>query len=200
MRCRSPRRLPEVLTPGEQSTLLNWLSNRPGIDALRAYALVRLFLVTGLRAREIRELRADSIDWTSGRFKVRGKGGRERVLRLAPCDLDLLRRWLRLRPTSSNRLTSSNLVFTSLDGRKPLCARWLRTLIKRLAKQAGIQKDIHPHTLRHTFATNLLAQERNLFMVSKALGHANISTTQIYLHLHDGELENALVRLGNGGD
>ena len=71
-------------------------------------------------------------------------------------------------------------------------------MVKRLAEDAGIDKEIHPHTLRHTFATNLLRQTKNLRLVQKALGHSNIETTVVYTHIEDDELEAAMKRLGTG--
>ena len=83
---------------------------------------------------------------------------------------------------------SSDLLFTSLDGSRPISERWLRKMVKRVAEQAGIVKDIHPHSLRHTFATDLLRATKNLRLVQKALGHSNIETTTIYAHIVDEEL------------
>lgn len=200
---RRPRKIPEVLTPEERARLLGELvkadclwEGSGSLSNLRNLAIIRLLINTGLRARELRELRISQIDWRTGRFKIRGKGGVERVLRIAEPDLVLLRRWLECRGSSSNQ--SSSKLFTSLDGTKPLGDRWLRRMVKRVAIQAGIEKDIHPHTLRHTFASTLLRQEKNLFLVSKALGHADLSTTQIYLHIEDEELEAAMVRMAKG--
>ncbi len=200
---RRPRRIPEVLTPEERGRLLGelqagWLEGFGSLSNLRNLAIIRLLLNTGLRARELRELKTSQIDWRTGRFKVRGKGGVERVLRISRTDLELLGCWLGRRGTSSNP-ASSNLLFTSLDGAQPLGDRWLRRMVKRVALQAGIQKDIHPHTLRHSFASNLLRQEKNIFLVSKALGHAGLDTTMIYLHIEDEILEDAMVRMAEGG-
>jgi integrase/recombinase XerD len=77
--------------------------------------------------------------------------------------------------------------------------RYLRCMVKRLAKQAGIDKDVHPHMLRHTFATDLLRQTKNLRLAQKALGHAQITSTQIYTHIVDDELEEALKTFRAGG-
>lgn len=175
----------------------------PSLSALRNLCIMQLMVHTGLRASELRGLTVDQIDWSTGKFKVRGKGGRERVLWIAAPDLFLLRRWLAARgckvPSGNYEVPSGNWLFTTLDGQRPICSRWLRTMVKREAVKAGIKKDIHPHSLRHSFASNLLRQEKNLFLVSKCLGHADLSTTQIYLHLEDEELEKAMLRLGNGG-
>ena len=193
---RRPRRIPEVLTPEERTRLLRGVETT-SLTNLRNLAIIRLLINTGLRARELRELKASAIDWRTGRFKVRGKGGVERVLRIAGPDLALLQCLMDRMPSSMP--SGDRPVFTRLDGEKPINARWLRCMVKRVGLQAGIPKDIHPHTLRHTFATQLLRQEKNLFLVSKALGHADLSTTQIYLHVEDEELEGAMVRMAEGG-
>ena len=189
-----PRPIPEVLTPEEQARLLRELEPTDSPGKLRNLAIIRLMLNTGLRAVEVRDLRHRNIDWRSGRMKLRGKGGKDRVLWLAEGDLALLKDWIDQR-SSSKLHSSSNLVFTSLDGKKPLCGRWLRKMVKRVAENAGLDK-VHPHTLRHTFATNLLRQEKNLRLVQRALGHSNIATTTIYTHICDEELELAMKRLG----
>jgi site-specific recombinase XerD len=184
-----PRPIPDVLTPDEQARLLAQI-DLEAPSGNRNLAILRLMINTGLRAAEVRELRHRNIDWERGRMKVRGKGGRDRVLWVNADDLALLK--------SLPSGNPSGTLFTSLDGQKPICGRWLREMVPRLAKQAGIDKRIHPHTLRHTFATNLLSYTKNLFLVSKALGHANLSTTQIYLHLVDGELEAAMKGMDHG--
>ena len=187
---RMPRRLPEVLTEEEQSRLLAVLEGDDP-SSTRDRAILRLFLDTGLRASELINLRHQNIDLETGRLWVRnGKGGKDRGLFFNGSVRTALQAWLQIKPSGNS------LVFTSLDGQKPICGRWLRKMVPRLAAQAGIDKRVHPHTLRHTFATTLLRQEKNLFLVSKALGHANLSTTQIYLHLEDSELEAAMKRLG----
>jgi site-specific recombinase XerD len=199
---KPPRRIPAVLTQGEAAQVLGEVGKPTSLSALRNLAILRLMLNTGLRARELRELRVSQIDWATGWFKVRGKGGRERMLQISEADIFLLRRWMDARsrrlPPSNLGVPPSNLLFTTLDGAKPMCDRWLRRMVKRAALKAGVGKDIHPHTLRHTFATNLLRHEKNLFLVSKALGHSDISTTQIYLHVEDEELGNAMVNMAMG--
>ena len=194
------RKIPEILTGLEQNQILNQF-NTSTLSGLRNYAIIKVFLDCGLRAAELINLRHRDIDLSTGRLWVRqGKGRKDRGLWFNGTTGAALQAWFAIKPSSSStRLPSSILLFTSLDGTKPLCGRWLRKLVTRLATQAGIDKRIHPHTLRHTFATNLLRQEKNLFTVMKALGHANLSTTQIYLHLEDEELEAAMKKLGNGG-
>ena len=111
-------------------------TNSPG--KLRNYAIIRLFLNTGLRAHELAGLTLRNLDLSTGRVKVRGKGGKDRVLWLSDADVALVKVWL------EKRRPSGDLVFTSLDGKRPICQRWLRDMVKRVAGRAGIGKDIHP--------------------------------------------------------
>ena len=191
---RPPRRIPEVLDPKEQARILGELERSDSLSALRNLALVRLLLNAGLRAREARELKIKYLDFGTGKLKVRGKGRKERIVWLSAEDLALVRAWLDRRP-SRKQSPSGDLIFTSLDGSRPVNDRWLRRMVKRVAEQAGIVKDIHPHSLRHTFATDLLRSTKNLRLVQKALGHSNIETTTIYAHIVDDELESAMKEL-----
>jgi site-specific recombinase XerD len=190
---RRPRRLPEIFTDQEAELLL---AQCPATSPskIRNRAILTVMLNAGLRASEIINLRVMDIEFASGRLWVRqGKGKKDRGLWLNNEDLLLVKKWLEVKPTAS-----SNLLFTSLNGQKAICSRWLRAMVKRVAQQAGIEKDIHCHTLRHSFASKLLRHTKNLFLVSRALGHANLSSTQIYLHLQDYELEEALRSMRNG--
>lgn len=190
------RKIPEVLTPQEQARMLDQLSPTDCPSKLRNLAIIRLMLNAGLRAQEICELKTMNIDWHSGSMRIQAKAGKERVIWLREDDLFLLKDWL-AQKTSSNKQASGELVFTSLCGQKPICGRWLRRFVKRIADQAGISKDIHPHTLRHTFAVNLLHKTKNLRLVQKALGHENIETTTVYTHTLDDELEQTMTNFGN---
>jgi site-specific recombinase XerD len=190
---RKPQRLPEVLTLEEQAALLRQ-PNPKCLNGLRNLCLLRLMLNTGLRASEVLKLKNRDIDWNSGRLMVReGKGKKDRTLWVGEEDLSLLKLWMERKA----KLPKSELIFTTRGGQLIL-DRYLRRMVKRLAKKAGIFKDVHPHTLRHTFATDLLRQTKNLRLTQKALGHAHISSTQVYTHIVDEELEEALKTFRNG--
>jgi site-specific recombinase XerD len=159
-------------------------------------------LDTGLRAAEIRDLHHRDLDLNSGRLWVRlGKGKKDRGLWFNGSSRTALQNWLELKGAvlqCGADFSPDSPVFTDLTGRKPICGRWLRKLIPRLADQAKIGKRIHPHTLRHSFATDLLRDTKNLRLVQKAMGHASIETTTIYTHIADEELESAMKNLRNG--
>jgi integrase/recombinase XerD len=176
-----------VLNEGEQEALLQQ-PNPNCRTGLRSLCLLRLMLNTGLRAAEVLNLKVNDIDWKSGNVMVRqGKGKKDRTLWIGEADLKLLKKWLKYQA----KLPGSEFLFTTRDGQR-IMDRYLRCMVKRLAKQAGIDKDVHPHLLRHTFATDLFRKTKNLRLAQKALGHAQITSTQIYTHIVDDELEEAL--------
>ncbi len=178
-------KLPEVLS-GEERLLLLRQPNGRAPTGLRNRCLMQVMLDAGLRAAEALKLKVKDLDWMSGKLKVRqGKGKKDRILWLNPQALEVLRKWREKRPRQTE------LLFTTLEG-KLLSDRYLRVMVKRYGMKAGISKDVHPHTLRHTFATDLYRETKNIRLVQKALGHADLSTTMIYTHIVDDELEDAL--------
>lgn len=183
--CGRIGRLPDVLNQQEQSALL-LIPNRNAPTGLRNFCLLSVFLNLGLRVSEALSLRVNDIDWLSGKTTIRdGKGGRDRILWLSEEDLAHLQQWRSIRPPGGPHL------FCTLAGGR-LSDRYVRDMVKRYARRAGIDKDVHPHTLRHTFATDLLKETKNIRLVQRALGHVSLSTTMIYTHIVDDQLEAAL--------
>ncbi len=153
----------------------------------RNLIMLRLMLATGLRAGEVVALRPEHLDMRTCKLIVReGKGARDRVLWISEDLRDEIGEWLERRPESP-------YLFPTRDGSR-LSTRYLRHLVSRLAERAGIAEaeKVSPHTLRHTFATDLYRETKNLRLVQKALGHASIQTTETYTHIVDEELEEAL--------
>lgn len=177
--------LPEVISEEEQEALLE-VPNKKAPTGLRNYALMSIYLNLGLRVSEALNLEVDDVDWNSGKVFVRaGKGNRDRVLWLSDRDLDTLQQW------RAKRKCDSPYLFCTLAGGQ-LSDRYVRAFVSRYAKKAGINKNVYPHILRHTFATDLLRDTKNIRLVQKALGHVSISTTMIYTHIVDDQLEEAL--------
>jgi integrase/recombinase XerD len=180
-----PKKLPETLNAAEHQALLA-APRRRAPTGHRDLCLITLMLNAGLRASEALHLRARDIDWTSGQMMVReGKGKKDRSLWLNEADLDLLRSW------KSRRPIAGELLFTTLRG-TPIKDRDLRAMVKRRARKVGIIKDVHPHMLRHTFATDLYRVTKDIRLVQKTLGHADLSTTMIYTHLVDDDVAHAM--------
>ena len=183
------RKIPEVLTPEEQAALLRQPNKRYPTGE-RNRLMLRLMLDTGLRLAEVMDLRWKDIDLNTGKLMVRqGKGHKDRTLWTGEDNLKQLHSWRERQKIAVGHATK--LVFTTLKGGK-LHPRYVQRMVKRYAAKAGIEKDITPHTLRHSFATDLYRETTNIRLTQKALGHANLSTTQIYTHIVDEEVEEAL--------
>ena len=182
---KQAKRLPEVLNREEQEALLS-APNLKAPTGLRNYAMLTLFLNLGLRVAEAVNLKVNDIDWSNGQLVVRqGKGKKDRVLWLTDEDIKTLKSWLAIRPVDSVYL------FCPLKGGY-MNDRYIRDFVKRYSFKKGVKKDVHPHTLRHSFATDLFRKTGNIRLVQKALGHASIATTMIYTHIVDEQLESAL--------
>ena len=182
---RRGRKLPTVLTEEERVALLQQ-PNQHTATGLRNACLLTVMLDAGLRAAEVLHVHIHNVDWKHGKILVKqGKGKKDRVLWLNESAMERLRQWKTTRKRKTDRL------FTTHQG-KPIYTSYLRAMVKRYARQAKIFKDVHPHTLRHTFATDLYRSTKNIRLTQKALGHSDLSTTMIYTHLVDDELEEAL--------
>jgi len=193
---RKSRKIPAVLNEDERARLIDAVdTDSPA--GLRNLLIIQLCLDAGLRSAEVLALHHRDIDFKSGQLMVRdGKNGKDRSLWLGPDLVALLRTFVE----TQGKVRPGDLLFTTKTGR-PLLTRYLRSMVGDLTKKAGIEnKRVHPHTLRHTFATDLLRQSKNLMIVSKALGHANLATTQIYLHICDPEMEEAMKGLRENGE
>jgi len=182
-------KIPEILEADEQAALLRQPNPRYPTGE-RNRLVLRLMMDTGLRLAEACALRWRDIDLTTGKLMVRqGKGAKDRTLWVSESDLKILRSW---RERQARDVAGSpDHVFTTIAG-SPISGRYVQQMVKRYAAKAGIEKNVHPHTLRHTFATDLYRETTNIRLTQKALGHANLSTTQIYTHVVDEELEGAL--------
>lgn len=189
---RLSRRLPEYLTEAEKRRLLKELHDRTSPLARRDRAIFELFLGTGIRLSELVSLDIDDVDLDGKHIRITGKGGVPQVKFLKTSLRTLLREYLIER--KRNTTDDCRALFTSSRGTR-LCARQVAQRLKAWLDKAGIEKHISPHGLRHTFATHLYASTSDLLVVQRALGHRNISTTEIYTHLVDEALEDALERM-----
>ncbi|MBF8259893.1 MAG: Tyrosine recombinase XerC, partial [Actinobacteria bacterium] len=181
---RSPgigRPLPKYLTVTEVGDLLE-APDRNTPEGMRDRAMLMLMYAAGLRASEVVSLGFSNVDMNAGFLRVLGKGGKERVVPVAESALDALREYARhWRPKFlKNRATSA--LFLSRLGR-PVTRQTLWNRIGHWARAAGVRIRISPHTIRHSFASHLLAGGADLRAVQTMLGHADISTTQIYTHV-----------------
>ena len=147
---------------------------------LRDKAMLELMYATGLRVSEIAKLTLSEINLEAGFLRTFGKGSKERIVPVGRQATDWLRQYLQeARPTIGKNGRNRAEIFLSTRG-SPLSRKTIWHLIKKYARQAGIGKNITPHTLRHSFATHLLDNGADLRVIQEMLGHADIATTQIY--------------------
>ncbi len=170
------KRAPSALNTYEQLSLLR--QPNPGVPTgLRNLCIISLMLKLGLRVNEIINLKDSDIDWQKGEIYVRRSGAAlDRTLRVGEAELFLLKRWLQTKPKGTE------LLFTTLKG-EPLKDRYIREMTKRLARKAGIAKDVYPHLLRVTFAVDFMRETGDLKLLQHALGHRDLTATQGYARL-----------------
>lgn len=155
---------------------------------------MRLMLKAGLRASEATALQKQHIDIMSGKLSVReGKGAKDRTLWVGEEVLGQLQGWMSRRSDEVADTDTAGYLLPTRKGTE-VATSHLRRSVKRYARKAGIEEvaRVSPHTFRHTFATRLYRETSNIRMVQKALGHSDLSTTMIYTHVVDEELEGAM--------
>ncbi len=182
------RVLPDHLSIGEVDALLNIYPEKGDALALRNRTLLHLLYASGMRVSELTSLKLMDVDFETSMIRVTGKGSKERLVPVAPGVLRLLARYIRTaRQELIYLVPGTPLLFVSRRSRK-LNRERVWAIIKDAAFAAGIDKNIHPHTLRHSFASHLLANGADLRVIQEMLGHADIGTTEIYTHVDRGRL------------
>jgi len=178
---KAARRLPETLSPDEAVRLVSFADDSP--EGVRDRAVFELLYSCGLRVSELTGLNLDAIDFSSGEARVHGKGGKTRIVPIGRHALDALRHWLTVRATVKGAGGDDiHALFLGKQGRR-LSVRVVQTRIKHWAIVQGIGADMHPHMLRHSFASHVLQSSGDLRAVQEMLGHASIASTQVYTHL-----------------
>ncbi len=175
---RAARNLPEALSPDEASRLM---SVEDASDAgIRDRALFEIAYSCGLRVSELTGLDVGAVDARSGEARVTGKGSKTRIVPVGRPALEALARWMTIR----DRLAApgERALFVGRSGKR-LSPREVQRRIKHRAAAAGLAVDVHPHMLRHSFASHLLQSSGDLRAVQEMLGHASIASTQVYTHL-----------------
>jgi integrase/recombinase XerD len=175
------RKLPSTLSVKE---IRNWLETIPKDQHLgrRDKAILELFYSSGLRLAELCAARLEWLDDDEGFLRVIGKGKKTRLVRVGSDALQALANYLSNERPNLVKPHSSSQIFLSVRGR-PLTPERIRQIVKRRAKLAGIDSQVYPHLLRHSFATHLLEGGADLRVIQELLGHADIATTQIYTHV-----------------
>jgi integrase/recombinase XerC len=175
---KAPKRLPKTLDVDQVASLLSYPAT--SLLARRDLAMMELLYSSGLRLAELAGLDVTDLDLADRTVRVTGKGSKTRILPVGKQAVAALRTWLTDRAAFVRG--GSEALFVGRDGRR-LGARAIQRRIGRWAQAAGIGVPVHPHLFRHSFATHLLESSRDLRGVQELLGHADISTTQVYTHL-----------------
>ena len=190
---RRGRKLPQVLTRGEVDRLLSRPRGTEPV-ALRDRALLELMYACGLRASEAISLEVGDVDLEEQVVRARGKGSKERLVPIGQSALCAVGAYLeRGRTQLVHRAPGEPHLFVNFRG-GPLTRQGLYKIVRRHAAAAGLADRMSPHTLRHTFATHLLAGGCDLRSVQEMLGHADVATTQLYTHLSSGRLKDVYFR------
>ncbi|HRZ67399.1 MAG TPA: tyrosine recombinase XerC, partial [Candidatus Omnitrophota bacterium] len=187
------KHLPKFLDEKEIVLLLE----SPGKEdeaGLRDGAILETLYSTGIRVSELVGLNIDTVDQIGGVIKVYGKGKKERIVPIGDRALQAIRDYLKKRRASNTKDTHAGkaLFFNKNGGR--LTDRSIRRIINKYITKTSIQQKISPHTLRHSFATHMLDHGADLRSVQELLGHANLSTTQIYTHITTERLKSAYTK------
>ena len=181
------KRLPDVLRLDEVEAILN-APNVRDVAGARDRAAIELMYATGMRVSELVNLKMDDLHIEVGFAKCYGKGGKERIVPFGKKARESILRYLeKSRPRLLKKKVSNALFLTRLG--KAMSRQTFWKIIKKYTKEARIKKDVTPHSLRHSFATHILERGADLRIVQEMLGHADISTTQIYTHVNKDRLK-----------
>ena len=178
---KQEKRLPVFLTEAEMARLINTPDlQKP--EGMRDKAILELLYASGLRISEVWQTNLDSLNLDSHEVRVIGKGDKERVVLIGIPAITALTNYInQARPQLLNK-RNNNALFVNYQGRR-LSMRGMQKMLKHYAAANGLEKNVHPHVLRHTFATHMLDGGADLRVVQELLGHADLSSTQIYTHV-----------------
>ena len=188
---RSGKHLPEVLTIEEIDSMIGAIDPEKK-EASRNRAIIETLYGCGLRVSELTDLEIGKIYFDEGFVMVRGKGSKERVVPMSETAIECIRDYMSDRLSLPIVKGEENYLFLNRSGHR-LTRQMIFTIIKRLAREVGIKKNISPHTLRHSFATHLLEGGANLRAIQQMLGHESIATTEIYLHIDRSRLRTEIL-------
>ncbi len=176
---KSPKALPQVLSPDEATRLVELPTTTP--EAIRDKAMYELFYSSGLRLAELVSLNVtEGVDFAAGTVQVTGKGNKMRIVPLGRFAMTALQAWLAVRPQLAS--LDEAALFVSKRGTR-ISHRTVQLRMNQWGIQQGITSHVHPHLLRHCFASHVLQSSGDLRAVQEMLGHASISSTQVYTHL-----------------
>ncbi|MFW5432419.1 MAG: tyrosine recombinase XerC [Methylophilaceae bacterium] len=177
---KSAKTLPQALSIEQAIKLVDIKGD--DILSVRDHAALELFYSSGLRLSELVNLDLDQLDFSEGTVTVTGKGNKTRIVPLGEHAMIAIKNWLKRRPSLLIKNPEEKAVFVGKQGKR-MSTRNVQYRLKAWAIKQGIDSSVHPHMLRHSFASHVLQSSGDLRAVQEMLGHANISTTQVYTHL-----------------
>ena len=184
---KAAKTLPKALSPDEAVALVHEGAPEAGdsnTTRLRDHAMFELLYSSGLRVSELTDLNCAEIDVSNALVRVTGKGNKTRIIPIGAKAVEALNAWLSVRPLylNANNIEDANAAFITPAGLR-VYPRLVQRTIKKWATEKGISQDVHPHMLRHSFASHVLQSSGDLRAVQEMLGHASITSTQVYTHL-----------------
>ena len=184
--------LPDVLSLEEIDRMIAQIDMSKS-ESHRNRAIIEMLYGSGLRVSELVNLRLSEIYLKEGYMRITGKGSKQRLVPISPVATEWFGYWLQDRNALDVKAEAIDIAFLNRRGGQ-LTRAMIFTIIKTLARAAGIQKTISPHTLRHSFATHLLQNGADLRIIQQLLGHESISTTEIYTHVDIHDLREAVLK------
>lgn len=184
--------LPDVLSLDEIDRMIAQIDMSKS-ESHRNRAIIEMLYGSGLRVSELVNLRLSDIYLQEGYMRITGKGSKQRLVPISPVAAEWFGYWMQDRGLLDIKAEATDIAFVNRYGRQ-LTRAMIFTIIKTLARAAGIQKTISPHTLRHSFATHLLQNGADLRIIQQLLGHESISTTEIYTHVDIHDLREAVLK------
>ena len=184
---RIERYLPETLNELQVEQLIESIDTKVPLG-WRDRAMIELLYASGLRISELANARLENFDPNEGTVRVVGKGNKMRIVPVGRKACEALASYLSMERPKLVKRRSGNEIFLSERGTKLTTAR-IWQIVKRISRHSGLQKNIYPHLLRHSFATHLLSNGADLRIIQDMLGHADISTTQVYTHVDQQRLK-----------
>lgn len=185
------RHLPDVLSLEEIDLMIEALPEDKA-ETPRNHAIIETLYGSGLRVSELVDLRISRMSLEEGYTLIEGKGEKQRLVPLSPVSVELIKSYLPIRNSGPIKKGAEDILFLNRRG-APLTRVMVFYIIRDVALMAGIEKNVSPHTLRHSFATHLLEGGANLRAIQEMLGHESIATTEIYLHLDRSRLRSELM-------